>query len=192
MARQTTKKEVTEKTETVKEAVEVKQEKPIVTEKVEKKKFAPTDGVLCRSVLSGKTYIKGKRTGTIYEFLSVGDKVEIEYQDLIAEVREGSGIIFYPMIMIEDEDFIKEFPRVEKYYSSMYTNVELESILRKSAGEIKKTLPTLPKGVQDSLKNIAAKMISNGELDSISVIKALDECWNTNLALMTGFVKNDF
>ena len=195
MARQATKKTTVEKTESVNKAPETKVENPFVKakeSKPEKKKFAPTDGIVCRAVLSGKTYIKGKRTGTIYEFLSAGDRVEVEYQDLVAEVREGSGIVFYPMIIIEDEDFVKEFQKLEKYYTSMYTVAELEDVLRKPAREIRDILPTLPKGVQDSLKNIAAKMISTGELDSISTIKALDEYWNTNLSLMTGFVNNDF
>ena len=189
MARQITKKETD-----VKKTTEEKVETPVIkTEvvKAEKKKFASDEGIICRAVLSGKTYVKGKRTGTIYEFLSAGDRIEIEYQDLVAEVRQGSGIIFYPMIIVEDEDFIKEFPRLSKYYSSMYTNRELEKILKKSAKDIQKILPTLPKGVQDSLKSIASKMISTGELDSISVIKTLDEYWNTNLVLMTGFVKNE-
>ena len=157
----------------------------------EKKKFSPTDGILCRAILSGKTYIKGKRTGTIYGFLGAGDEIEIEYQDLVAEVREGSGIIFHPMIVVEDEDFIKEFPKLEKYYKNMYTQSELMGFLKKPANQVKGILPTLPAGVQDSLKSIAAEMIRSKQLDSLSTIKALDEVWGTNLVLMTGFFDED-
>lgn len=155
--------------------------------KPDKKKFAPTDGIMCRAVLSGKTYVKGKRTGVLYGFLAAGDEIEIEYQDLAAEVREASGIIFYPMIVIEDEDFIKEFPKLEKFYKNMYTQSELMGFLKKPANQVKGILPTLPVGVQESLKSIAADMIRTKQLDSLSTIKALDEVWGTNLVLMTGF-----
>lgn len=168
------------------------EEKTLVSEieqlkKPDKKKFAPTDGIMCRAVLSGKTYVKGKRTGTLYGFLAAGDEIEIEYQDLAAEVREASGIIFHPMIVIEDEDFIKEFPKLEKFYKNMYTQSELMGFLKKSANQVKGILPTLPVGVQESLKSIAAEMIRTKQLDSLSTIKALDEVWGTNLVLMTGF-----
>jgi hypothetical protein len=62
----------------------------------------------------------------------------------------------------------------------------MKDILRKSAGEIINLLPTLPPGVQDSLKGTAAEMVRTGELDSLSVIKALDDIWGTQLILTTG------
>ena len=173
------------KVETETPVVITETEKPKVPEK---KKFMPTDSIMCRAVLSGKTYVKGKRTGTIYGFLGAGDEIGIEYQDLAAEIREGSRIIFHPMIVVEDEDFIKEFPKLEKFYKNMYTQSELEEFLRTPASNIKDTLPTLPAGVQDSLKSIAAEMIRSEDLDSISVIKVLDEIWGTNLSLMTGLL----
>lgn len=186
MARQ--RKHIVQDTNSEIETTPIKTETPKISEK---KKFSPTDSIMCRAVLTGKTYIKGKRTGILYGFLGMGDEIGIEYQDLAAEVREASGIIFHPMIVIEDDDFVKEFPKLEKFYKNMYTQSELSNFLKKPANKIKEALPTLPLGVQDSLKSIAAQKIRTGELDSISVIKTLDEFWGTNLTLMTGLIDEE-
>lgn len=165
-------------------------EKPVET--TESRKFEPDDEITCRAVLVGHTYMEGKKTGTLYGFLAAGDKVGIEYQDLEAEVRRWSNIISYPMIIIEDEEFVKRFPKLETFYKSLYPIDKMKDILRKPAAEITRLLPTLPPGVQDNLKNTAAEMVRTGELDSLSVIKALDQVWGTQLSLLTGlFDEND-
>lgn len=166
-------------TETV-TPVEVKKET------VEKKKFAPDEEVTCRAILVGITHILGKRTGSLYTFLGKDDTIGIEYRDLVAEVREGSKSIFKPMIIVEDEDFVNEFPKLKTFYKNMYSPNEMKNILKKSANEIKALLPTLPPGIQSSLKGMAADMVRSGELDSVSVIKALDEVWGTQLNILTG------
>jgi hypothetical protein len=157
-----------------------------VVENDDVRKFEPDDEITCRAVLVGRTYLEGQKTGTLYGFLAAGDKVGIEYQDLEAEVRRWSRMISYPMIIIEDEDFVKRFPKLQNFYKSLYPIDKMKDILRKSAGEIINLLPTLPPGVQDSLKGTAAEMVRTGELDSLSVIKALDDIWGTQLILTTG------
>lgn len=160
-------------------------EKTVETEGT--KKFEPEDEIACRAVLAGRTFLEGKKTGTLYGFMAAGDRVGIEYQDLEAEVRRWSNIISHPMIVIEDEDFVKHFPKLEEFYKSLYPISKMKDILHKSAAEIRNLLPTLPPGVQENLKSTAAEMVRNGELDSLSVIKALDEIWGTQLSLLTGF-----
>lgn len=162
---------------------EVKEEKKTV---VEKKKFASDDRIPCKSVLSGKTHLLGKRTNMIYTFLGRNDTIGIEYQDLVAEVRAGTSLLFHPMIVIEDQDFINEFPKLKEFYSKLYPVSDLKNLLKRPVREIQAILPNLPAGVIDSMKSVAADMVRTGELDSIATIRALDGAWGTDLAILTG------
>ena len=154
---------------------------------VKKKKFASDDRISCKSVLSGKTHLLGKRTNMIYTFLGRNDTIGIEYQDLVAEVRAGTKLLFYPMIVIEDQDFINEFPKLKEFYEKLYPVSDLKNLLKRPVREIQAILPNLPTGVIDSMKSVAADMVRNGELDSIATIRALDSAWGTDLAILTGF-----
>ena len=110
----------------------------------------------------------------------------VEYQDLVAEVRAGTSLLFYPMIVIEDQDFVNEFPKLKEFYENLYPVSDLKSLLKRPVREIQAILPKLPAGVVDSMKSVAADMVRNGELDSISTIRALDGAWGTDLAILTG------
>lgn len=153
---------------------------------VEKKKFASDDRIPCKSVLVGKTHLLGKRTNMIYTFLGRNDTIGIEYQDLVAEVRAGTSLLFHPMIVVEDQDFINEFPKLKQFYENLYPVSDLKDLLKRSAKEIMAVLPNLPAGVVDSMKSVAADMVRTGELDSIATIRALDGAWGTDLAILTG------
>ena len=154
---------------------------------VKKKKFVSDDRIPCKSVLSGKTHLLGKRTNMIYTFLGRNDTIGIEYQDLVAEVRAGTKLLFHPMIVIEDQDFINEFPKLKEFYEKLYPVSDLKNLLKRPVREIQAILPNLPTGVIDSMKSVAADMVRNGELDSIATIRALDGAWGTDLAILTGF-----
>lgn len=159
---------------------------PEVKETAQKKKFASDDRIPCKAILTGKTHLLGKRTNMIYTFLGMGDIIGIEYQDLVAEVRAGTSLLFRPMIVVEDQDFIDEFPKLKEFYAKLYPVSDLRELLQRPTREIQAIIPNLPIGVVDSLKSIAAEMVRNGELDSISTIRALDGMWGTDLAILTG------
>lgn len=180
----------TDKVATVVETPVVEAEQPVKEEvKPVKKKFAPDEEVDCRAVLVGRTYVLGKRSGNLYGFLGKDDVIGIEYRDLAAEVREWTRAISRPMIIIEDEDFIAEFPKLAKFYKDLYPTSELEAMLRKPANQVMAIVPSLPRGIQDSLKGLAADMVRTGALDSVSTIKALDEFWGTQLSILTGLTE---
>jgi hypothetical protein len=54
---------------------------------------------------------------------------------------------------------------------------------------MKSMILSLPNGAKESLKSVASSMISNGTLDGIKKIQALDEIFNTNFMLMTELYK---
>ena len=162
------------------EVQSVEEKKPIKT----KKEFSQSDGILCRSVIQGGLYYVGTKTGMLYTFTDYGDVTEIEYRDLVAAVRTKSGYVYNPYFIIEDEDFIAEFPAVAKFYEDQISIKDLKAILDMNVSDMVSAIKSLPKTAIESLKKIAATQVGNGRLDSVRKIKALDELFGTDLNLI--------
>ena len=167
---------------------EVKVEEPVVEKKVVEKtpkKFEAMDGVLCRSIVSGVLVMEGIKSHNFYKWANTNDITEVEYQDLVSAVRSNTSYVYAPHFIIEDEDFLAQFPKVQEVYDSMYTTADLKDILKLPVATMMKEIETLPDGSKENLKSIAGKMILNGQLDSVQKIKALDEFYNTNFLVTT-------
>jgi hypothetical protein len=195
MPRQTTRRSATTKAkaDVVKKQVEVNavddvtvepETKPVVN-KIEKKHFEPEDMIACRSIIPGGVYMEGIKSKMLYEFNGYGDEVDVEYRDLVAAVNSKSSFLFNPFIVVLDDEFISDQPKLKAFYDSMYSLEDIEGILNYDSSDIEKILPQLPNGARESLKSIAATKIANGTLDSVAKIKVLDEFFNTQLMLLT-------
>lgn len=150
----------------------------------EKKKFKADDAIPCHSVIEGGVYYEGTKTGMYYSFTGYGDIVDIEYADLAAAVRTKSPFLFNPWFIVDDEDFVEEFPMLKKFYTQNYTTKELKNILKLPIDEMTNAIKALPKSAVDSLKTIAATRVADGRIDSVAKIKALDELFDTELGLL--------
>lgn len=180
--------EESEKEDTLKEET-VKEEKPSKKEVKTKKKFESSDLIVCRSVTQGALYMEGAKTNMLYTWADYGDECEVEYRDLVSVVRTRSSYVFAPHFIIEDEDFIAEFPQLQKYYKDNYSVKELAEILEQPVGQMLETLKALPKSALDAVRDMAAVQVGTGQLDSVRKIKALDEFFNTDLDLISDVLK---
>lgn len=174
--------------ETVESVVEDETVVEDIVDVVEKepRKFAPDEGIPCRSIVSGGLYMSGIKSRIMYEWADNGDVTEVEYQDLVAAIRSNVSYITKPYFIIEDEDFLAQHPQLDKIYSSMYSIRDLRDVLTDlSPSTMKSTILSLPEGAKESIKNLASQMISNSTLDSVQKIKILDEIFETRLMLMT-------
>lgn len=165
-----------------------KEEKKIEERKVEKKKFNPEDGISCRSVTVGDLWYEGTKSHNVYNWVDYGDENEVEYRDLAALVRSRSNYVYGPLFVIEDEEFIAEFPQLQKFYDEQYTVDDLKGVLKLSVNDMVNTIKTLPQSAVNSLKNIASTQVASGQLDSLKKIKALDEIFGTELNLLSSIV----
>lgn len=170
-----------EEDEELESSVDVVEE--VKTKPVQKRKFASDDPIVCRSVAVGGVAMPGVKSNELYRWTEYGDYTEVEYADLASYVRSKSDYIFRPYIIIEDEDFINEFPLLKKFYEESYTVKDLEGILNLPVSSMVATINTLPNGAKETLKNIASTQIVNGRLDSVKKIRALDEVFGTELNL---------
>lgn len=183
----------TKTTDTATTAAETANES-VVTEPVkaaevkkEKKTYAPSDGIPCKSITNGGLYMPGLKSNILYSWIDAGDVVEVEYQDLQAAIRSNNGYVMNPFFIIEDEELVAQFPQLKKLYESLYSVGELEDVITElSPGDMKATILSLPKGAQNSIKHLASKMVSDGRLDSVKKIKVLDEIFDTEMSIMTG------
>lgn len=171
--------------EVVKETVE--EAEPVIVE--EKKVFTDSDYILCRSVCSGGLNIISQ-SGNLYEFKDYGSECEINYRDLVTLIRRGSDHVFLPRFVILDEDFLEDFPTVQKVYGAMYTMNDLVTILELPIPQMKIEIAKLPESTKNSMRNLIATQIANGKLDSISKVRELTTIFNSDFNLLSDlFVK---
>ena len=161
----------------------IKKEEKIESIKA-KKKVDAEDGILCRSVTVGGLCLTGIKSGMFYRWTEYGDETEVEYRDLAGMVRTKSPYIYNPYFIIDDEDFVAEFPQLKKFYDESYSITDLESILNLSVSDMVANINQLPNGAKETIKNIASTQIAEGRLDSVKKIKALDEIFGTELNLL--------
>lgn len=162
-------------------------EEPVIIK--EKKTFTDSDYVLCRSVWSGGLNVLSP-SGILYEFKDYGAECDINYRDLVDLIRRGSDHIFLPRFVILDEDFLENFPTVQKAYGEMYTKEDLVEILELPIPAMKREIEKLPKATKDSMRNLVATQIANGKLDSIAKVRELTTIFNSDFNLLSDlFVK---
>lgn len=193
MARSMKKTVIKSEPENIQKSAEIEQEVEGVVEITKPKKkrvFQKDDLIKCHSIMSGKTFMDGIKTKDMYVFESLGAEAEVAYQDLVAALNVNSVFLFRPFIVVDDEDFIAQSPKLKKFYDSMYSVNDLTQILNLSPSEIKKELSKLTVGARQSIRSIISDSIANGTLDSVSKIKAIDEFFGTQFMLLTGLYDN--
>ena len=156
--------------------------KEITVEK-EKRVFDKEDLIPCRSITFGELLMVGAKTKFVYKWADYDDVQEVEYQDLIYDVKiPGGSYSRFPRFIVIDDDFLEQNPVLNEVYEKIYSRSDIRKILDLSPNELKKTVEGLPKGVRDSLKTMVATMITNGSFDSMNKIKILDELLDTQMA----------
>ena len=166
------------------EAESVTEVKPVVEAKPKKKKFDASEKIACRSVTDGILNMEGMKSKNLYTWREYGDIEYVEYADLVAEVRSKSSFLFNPWFIVDDDDFVNEQSQLKKFYTESYTVKELRNILQLPVAEMVATINALPSSAVNNMKSLAAAAISNGTLDSVKKIKALDEIFGTDLNLL--------
>ena len=174
--------------ETEVETVEViKEVAPVIAK--QKKVFTDSDYILCRSVWSGGLNIVSQ-SGNLYEFKDYGSECEINYRDLVTLIRRGSSHVFTPRFVILDDDFLEDFPTIQRVYGAMYTKNDLIEILELPNNRMRIEIEKLPEATKNSMRNLIATQIANGRLDSISKVRVLTDIFDSDFNLLSDlFVK---
>lgn len=183
----------------VTENTEVKATAPVVENVAENvsptnpREFKADDPIPCTSIFCGELGMIGEKSGINYRWLDNGDTTDVDYQDLVMAIRLGKKQVFAPYFIIRDEDFIKKFPQLKDIYASIYTAGDLKKVIMDlDPQSMKLTIQGLPEGAKESVKNIAANMVQNGQFDNLSIakIRILDEIFGTQLILLSDLVEH--
>lgn len=154
------------------------------------KNFDDHDYILCHSVTTGGLGIIGGKTETYYRFNEYGAECDIEYVDLVQLVRSRSKYIFTPHIIIDDKDFLAEFPQVVEAYNNMYSRGDLKKILQLPADQMRVEIEKLPDGAKDTLRTMAATAIANGTMDSIASARVLSDIFGADFNFLSELFKD--
>ena len=152
-------------------------------ETMKKKEFANTDLIPCISITVGGLHMIGAKSGDVYHWTNLGEVTEVEYRDLLAEVRNHSWYIYNPAFVIQDEDFLAQHDDISVRYGQLYTPTDIEQVLAMPANQLAAALRKMPVGAQNAVRDLAVRKIDSGELDSIQRIKVIDEFFGTELLL---------
>lgn len=161
-----------------------------VKPKATKKSFAQDDKIKCHSVTVGGLFVEGTRSKILYRFTEYGDEQELEYRDLAAMINSRSSYLMTPNFIVDDPDFVAEFPQLNKLYSETYGAQDLLELFELPVDDMIKRVKALPSSAIDNLKQLAATQVATGSLDSVRKIKALDELWGTDLTLASELVQD--
>lgn len=184
-------KNTTSKKTTAKPKTETKKttKKPASTEKKSTIEVEPvydsTTLIKCKSVRFGELRYVSKKSGNSYEWLNFGDICYVEYGDLLSLRVSKSKFIFEPWFIIQDS-YLTEKWGLEEIYSYFSKFETAEDFLRQDAKLIKTSLLSAPRGYRDLISYTAGKMVRDGEMDSLSVIKVIDDVLHTKLSMLIG------
>ena len=158
-------------------------EEQVVEKAPAKKKYAADDPVSTTYVTSGLLIMEGLKTGILYRWIDAGDKVDVEYADIMAAIRSGSNYIYKPRFVIDNEDIVSDYNNIREMYDNLYDKEDLKKVLTLPADQMKKVILQLPEGVKKTVQSMAITAIERKELDSIQRIKTLDEIFGTQMLI---------
>lgn len=148
-----------------------------------KKQYKDDDKISCFSITTGEYLYVGDKSGDLYTWLTDGDVVDVRCDDLVAAIRTRKAAIFKPRFIIQDEEFVAQYPNVKRIYDALYSPEDLKRILELPADRLASVINGLPDGAKESLKFMAVKAIDDGSLDSVARVRVLDQIYGTDMLL---------
>lgn len=180
-----TRKTKVEAAPVVEEGAEVKVVKDEGPEPEAEREYKDTDLIPCRSITTGELLVEGQKSKALYRWADYGYVENMEYRDLLYDIRSASNSFANkPCFIVEDEELVSRFPKLEALYASLYSYGDFDELLDQEPATLKTIVPTLPKGVRESLKSYVATQIRNGNFDSMNRIRALDDIFGTSMATL--------
>lgn len=160
-----------------------------VTKRIQKAIRIPLDTivpVICNTV-GGAIYTSKKIMGYQIEWDDIGS---VEYMELgeLASMRNTDRRFFEDnWIVLEDtEEYtamqLYDFLKVSKYYKNVFTPENIDEIFTYSKDKIIKTIPTLSKGLKETIAARARQKLDEDTLDK-NIIDTLETALNIQFSL---------
>lgn len=185
MATNTTQKKTTVAKKTTTKSAP-KEEAKAVVETPKAVKFNDGNLVEVVNYFPGFVMMHGRKSGNVYTWDELDEVVEVEYQDIKAEMlNTHSPYIYDPLLIILDENVYKSKPKVVKLYESLFSTEQIKDVIYQGdVDAIGKMLEKVPTGMLTNVRHTLSTMIEEGNLDSMRIIKKCDSILGTELALL--------
>ena len=154
---------------------QTKKEKKPVAKKVDIHEYVPV-----RNGFQGRLVYVSKRTGEKFVWSEYGDEQEMELLEL-KNAKNSSKAFFQNNWFMFDESWIPEYLGVKQFYRYALPLDSFDSLFEMSPEEVKERISKLSKGQKKSVAYRARVLISEGGIDSIRVINALESALGIEL-----------
>lgn len=152
-------------------------------EKLKKKEQRDLNELICvrnnthrKLVYSSKIY-----AGNEFEWENFHDDNYLELRDLVA-MRNSYPTYFKECWVVVDDDIL-EYLNVKRFYESAIDMENFDSIFNKSPLELKTLLEKLPSSMKTSVSQRAKQLVDDGTIDSMKIIKVLNDALNVDLSM---------
>lgn len=168
--KETPKKKTSGKTAVAKQADKTKE-----TPKRRKKQQIDRDEmVLCRNLTSGGLIYKSNRSGIEVVWDNYGDEEWIDVGELLTMKASQPKFLREGWILIDDEE-IAQYLGVKKVYDELASLVDLEGFFELPTKEAKQILLKLPKGVKETIGEIAKKKVVDNTIKNFQLLRVLEQ-----------------
>lgn len=157
--------------------------------KEEKKKtdadYRPDEMIPCRSVYPGILIFNGDHSGMTYTFNGVGDRRNVEYQDLKAGLLQQKSSMFNPDIIIEDENLVNDerWYEIKEVYENMYDEADLAKVMKLPTRDFEDAFVKLPVTARNTIITTIATQIENGTFEQYNKARIIDKVCGTRFDL---------
>ena len=145
-----------------------------------KQNLDPGMYVTVKNGFNGTLVYKSKKTGERFIWEAFGDEQEIELAELKAAKNSYKPFFFFYCFLFDDPEIV-EWLGMNQYYKHALNSDSFDQLFEKTPDEIEKTIKDLSAGQKKSVAFRAKQLISDGTIDSIKVIAALEKSLSVEL-----------
>lgn len=147
---------------------------------IKPRKLDPEMYVVVRNGYPGLLVYKSTKTGEKFRFEGFGDEHEIELQELKKAKNESKDFFINNWFLIDDPEVI-EYLGVGQYYKDAFSYDEFEELAEMTAEQVAEKVKLISDGQKLAVTRYARQLIQDGRIDSMKVIKALEDGLGTKL-----------
>lgn len=130
----------------------------------------------------GMLVYKSSKTGELFEWDSFGSEQEMELRELKSAKNSAKSFFINNWFMFDDEyAWVIDYLGLRQYYKHFLSVDNFDDIFKKTPQQLKAAIAELSAGQKSSLMYRAYELISDGTLDSIKQINAIEEALGIEL-----------
>lgn len=176
--RTTTRKKSAPASKQEEENVLVKNE-VVTKEEPAKPELTTEDYVVVRNGYQGRLVYISQRTNEEFVWDAFGDEQEMQLRELKNAKSSNKGFFEKNWFMFDDPEVI-QFLGLSGMYKNAIPVDDFDTIFFGTEEEVKEKLLSLPSGQKASVRYRAKELIDNGKVDSLKVIKVIEEVLNVS------------